>query len=135
MQRGVKPHAAFIQWVYVRQKSCSQSCMVSVKLNTKRIKVSNESVQCWAFKTLAENQKTVWSMVYKCRNNIPSSYTNIQNFLFETEWSPHLGTIKKKSSYWEVKNSNLQRLHPVRAHIQPFQGVTPLCTTYWVFHR
>lgn len=107
---GVKPHAAFIQWVYVRQNSCSQSCTVSDKLNTRRIKVSNESVQCWAFKTLVENQEIIWNMVYKCRNNIASSY--IQNFLFDMGWSPHLDTNKKNYFYLDVKNSKFSNASP-----------------------
>lgn len=92
---GVKPHAAVTPWAYVRQKSCSQSCVESAKLNTRRMKVSNESMHCWVFKMWVRNQKIIWSMVYKCRNNIPSSYINVQNFLFDTGWSPCLDIILK----------------------------------------
>lgn len=96
-----------------------------MKLNTRRIKVSNESVQCWAFKTLVENQEIIWSMVYKCRNNIPSSYINIQNFLFDMGWSPHLDTSKKNYFYLDVKNSKFSHASPCESSHRVFSRCDP----------
>lgn len=88
-------------------KSCSQTCTVSVKLNGRRIKISKESVPCWAFSTLLERLKMIWT-----------TYLILMSKIFYLTQTPNLDTSNNNYFYWEVKISKFSNISPFVQHTE-----------------
>lgn len=88
------------------------------------IKISKESVPCWAFSTLDERQKTTWE-----------AYLHILMYkIFYLTQSPNLDTNINNYFPWKVKNVKFAIISPFAEHTE-FIIDKARCSSSLIFHQ